>query len=185
MINQRKIRLFFYPLIVFPYDCNVLRSWLWVDTWVRLCLDLFGMQPLLQQPRPHSQSGLTFEALQISEHSLHWPSGFLQSWCGKYPGTFLDSVYAPNGISSFDKISCYVTPKLPIIGKLMHFGVSECCSFTCFHHSSSSTFIPLLLFDSLSMCISKHEGLNTWHKHITYFRSRAWSKQGAASPEVN
>lgn len=59
----------------------------------------------------------------------------------------------------------------------MHFGVSECCSFTCFHHSSSSTFIPLLLYDSISMCISKHEGLNMWHKHITYFRSQGWSKQ--------
>lgn len=115
MTNQRKIRLF-HPLIVFPYDCNVLRSWLWVDPWVRLCLDLFGMQPLLQQPRPHSQSGLRFEALQISELSLHWPSGFLQSWCVKVSWDIFWTAYMPRmEFLPFEKISCYITPKLPLL----------------------------------------------------------------------
>lgn len=170
MTNQRKTRLL--PLLlVFLYDCNELHAWLRVDPCVCLCLDLFGMQPLLQQPR--HQSGLRFETLRFLSSVCVDPVGSSSPGAESIRGHFLDSLYAPSGISFFEKTGCcgkLCNSQAAVVGVLVHFGVWEC-----------STFILLLWYGSISTCLPKHRGLNIC---IIYFRSRWKSKTVAASPEV-
>lgn len=141
-LHPKKEKSEFHPLIVFPYDCNVLHAW--------LC---GPMSPLVSRPVWYAASS----AIAMTLFPDLKPWGFraksaLTQWVPpvlvwKVSWDIFWSVYAPNGISSFEKISCcgkLYNSKAAIIGKLVHFGVSQCTSFTCFH-PSCSIFIPLLL----------------------------------------
>lgn len=103
------------------------------------------MHPLLQEPRPDSQSGLRFEALRFSELCLHTdPLGSTHSGAESTLGHFW-TAYMPQMESHLLKISCgkLHNRNAAITGELVHFGVSECFCFACFHSSCCST-IPVL-----------------------------------------